>query len=329
MVFGAVYHRERRVPRHVDKDKVPRSSSPVTVYVELPCNIEQAFPTIAWDDLEDCTRKESDSLSSQLNASDGDEQDFGDFALDFIADSPATLESSLSPAELVPFQGCVIPPLTPQHVFPPEKGLTSPNYSCTHAQDGAHSFSSCQTRMGQDMELSHQQVHETLHRNDTSEERHLHLRQLACQAKLLASVLEKLTADREPDISEPARPCGGKSTSPCKRQRLDDSCESSDSVEEILRDVSARCDAVLGAAVGGSALRRDADAIPMYGSFSGLQTSVCNGSSSSEAEEDASSFRTSVREHGTIRTRVFPHGRAFTSGTQHGGYRFRWVPNHN
>ncbi|XP_077417093.1 multicilin [Vanacampus margaritifer] len=331
-VFGAGYHRGRRVLRYVDKlvqGKVPRSSSPVTVYVELPCNIEQAFPTIAWDDLEDCTRKESDSLGSKLNASDGDEQDFGDFALDFIADSPATLESSLSPAELVPFQGCVIPPLTPQHVFPPEESLAPPNSSCTHAEDGAHwtGFSSGQTRIGRDLELNHQ-VPETLHRSDPSEERDLPLRQLACQAKLLASVLEKLMADREPDISKPAKPCGGKSTSPCKRQRLDDSCESSDSVEEIMRDVSTRCDAVLRATVGASTPRRDSDAIPMYGSFSGLQTFVSNGSSS-EAEEDASSFRTSVKEHGTIRTRVFPHGRAFTSGTQHGGYRFRWVPNHN
>ncbi|XP_019742210.1 multicilin-like [Hippocampus comes] len=338
-VFADAFHRGGRIPRHVDKllqDKVPRSSSPVTVYVELPCNIEQAFPTIAWDDLEDCTGKESDSLRSQVNGCDGGERDFGDFALDFVADSPATLESSLYPAELVPFQGCDIPPLTPQHVFSPEEGFTLPNSSCTHDQDGLlwTSFSSCQARMGGAMEANKHpnfpQVPETLRKrqSDPSEEKNLHLRQLACQAKLLASVLEKLMADREPDTSEPARPCGDKSTSPRKRQRLDDGWGSPDLVEEILKDVSKRCDAVLHTNARGSVPRWDKDTIPMYGAFSGLQTSICNDGSSN-AEEDASSFCTSVKEHCTIRTRVFPQGRAFTSGTHLGGFRFRWVPNHN
>ncbi|XP_051923209.1 multicilin isoform X2 [Hippocampus zosterae] len=333
-VFAAAFHRGGRIPRHVDKlleDKVPRSSSPVTIYVELPCNIEQAFPTISWDDLEDCTRKESDSLSSQVNGCDGGERDFGDFALDFMADSPATLESSLSPAELVPFQGCDIPPLTPQHIFSPDEGFMLPNSSCTHDQDALlwTSFSSCQARMGCAMEANNQ-VPETFRKrqSDPSEERNLHLRQLACQAKLLASVLEKLMADREPDTSEPARPCGDKSTSPRKRQRLDDGWGSPDLVEEILKDVSKRCDAVLHTNARGSVPRWDKDTIPMYGSFSGLQTSICKDGSSN-AEEDASSFCTSVKEHDTIRTRVFPQGRAFTSGTHYGGFRFRWVPNLN
>ncbi|XP_061623438.1 multicilin isoform X2 [Phyllopteryx taeniolatus] len=331
-VCGAV--RRTGVPHPVEKDKAPRSSSPLTVYVALPCNIEQgwqAFPTIAWDDLEDCATRESDSLGSQVNESDGDERDFGDFALDFMADSSVNLESSLSPAELVPFQGCVIPPLTPQHVFSPEDGLTLPNSSCAHAQDGAlwTGISMCQARMECAMEVNHE-VPNTLHRrqSDPSEERNLHLRQLACRAKLLASVLEKLMAVREPEINEPARPREGQSTSPCKRQRLNDRCESSDSVEEMLRDVSTRCNAVLHATTGGRAPPQDSDTVPMYGSFPGLQTSICK-ERSSEVEEDMLSFRTSLREHSSIRTRVFPQGRAFTSGTRQGGYRFRWVPNHS
>ncbi|XP_054628593.1 multicilin [Dunckerocampus dactyliophorus] len=321
-----------RRPPAANKAKVPRSSSPVTVYVELPCNIEQAFPTIAWDDLEDCTsvtRREGDSLGSQVNESDGDEQDFGDFALDFMADSPAILESSLCPAELIPFQGCVIPPLTPQPVFSPAEDNLRPNFSTEiNNQNGAlwKGITSYQGRMGCSVEVNNK-VHETLQRRqEESEEKNLHLRQLACRAKLLASVLEKRIT-----VRETAMPSSGKAISPCKRQRLDQGCETSDSVEEMLRDVSTRCNAVLHASAGMNNPQQDSNTIPMYGSFSGLQTSICKESSATtdESEESVSSFRTSVREHSTIRTQVFPHGRAFTSSTQRGGYRFRWVPNHS
>lgn len=49
-----------------------------------------------------------------------------------LSDSPATLENSLSSAELVPFQGCVIPPLTPQHDLSLEESLAE---SSTNADD--------------------------------------------------------------------------------------------------------------------------------------------------------------------------------------------------
>lgn len=51
-----------------------------------------------------------------------------------LPDSPATLESSLNPAELVPFQGCVIPPLSPQWDLSAEDSLVS---SHAEAHDGA------------------------------------------------------------------------------------------------------------------------------------------------------------------------------------------------
>lgn len=56
-----------------------------------------------------------------------------------LSDSPATLESSLSPAELVPFQGCVIPPLTPQWNLSTEDSLvwSSAEAGNQSAQDGA------------------------------------------------------------------------------------------------------------------------------------------------------------------------------------------------
>ncbi|XP_036953637.1 multicilin [Acanthopagrus latus] len=327
-----------------DKVLVPRSSSPVAIHASLA----SAFSTIAWDDLEECAsavRRESDSLGSQVNESDADDQDFGDYALDFMAESPATLESSLSPDELVPFQGCVIPPLTPQRFSPSEDCLvlrSSTEAANPPAQDGAlwRSITQCQGRaLGESMEVN-SQLHETLHRKkeeiDSLQGRNLHLRQLASRAKHLASVLEKLMTVRDPHVREAVMPCSDKtSLSPCKRQRLDEGyeTESSDSVEDMLRDISTRCNAVLHGAAAGTKLQQESESICMYGSFSGLQTSTSKGSSTAadgaESEEIASSFRTSVREHCTIRTQVFPHGRAFTSRTQQGGYRFRWVPNHS
>ncbi|XP_041793950.1 multicilin [Chelmon rostratus] len=352
-VFGAICPNQmgqqgrRAAVSKKGKVLVPRSSSPVSVHVELPCDIEQAFSTIAWDDLEDCAsvvRRESDPLGSQVNESDADDQDFGDYALDFMADSPATLESSLSPAELVSFQGCVIPPLTPQRYFSPEDSLVHSTTEAGNppAQDGAlwKGLTQCQGRaLGNSIEFNNQ-LHQTLHRKqeeiDSLQERNLHLRQLASRAKHLASVLEKLMTVRDPHVREPALPCRDKtSLSPCKRQRLDEGyeTESSDSVEDMLRDISSRCNAVLHGAATGTRLQQEPETIRMYGAFSGLQTSFSKDSSvvrdGAEPEQSVSSFRTSVREHCTIRTQVFPHGRAFTSRTQQGGYRFRWVPNHS
>lgn len=216
----------------------------------------------------------------------------------------------------------------------------------------------------------HETLHRKKEEIDSLQGRNLHLRQLASRAKHLASVLEvstwvnthfhpgfsrtsypwalvfisfsstmflqKLMTVRDPHVREAAMPCSDKtSLSPCKRQRLDEGyeTESSDSVEDMLRDISTRCNAVLHGAAAGTKLQQESESICMYGSFSGLQTSTSKGSSTAadgaESEEIASSFRTSVREHCTIRTQVFPHGRAFTSRTQQGGYRFRWVPNHS
>lgn len=151
---------------------------------------------------------------------------------------------------------------------------------------------------------------------------------------VLTFSLQRLMTVRDPCMREPVASCGDEaSLSPCKRQRLDEGyeTESSDSVEDMLRDVSTRCNAVLHSAATGAKLQQESEAIRMYGSFSGLQTSVCTDSllEETEGEESVSSFRTSIREHCTIRTQVFPHGHAFTSRTQQGGYRFRWVPNHS
>ncbi|CAJ1069245.1 multicilin [Xyrichtys novacula] len=281
---------------------------------------------------------------TQVNEPNTHDQDFGDYALDCMADSPATLESSLSPAELVPFHGCVIPPLTPQRFLSTEDSLVQSSTEAGNqsAQDGAlwMDITQCQEKAwGESMEVNHQ-LKETLQRKqeeiDSLQERNLHLKQLASRAKHLASVLEKLMTDRDSNASEPAMPHGEKtSLSPCKRQRLDEGyeTESSDSVEDMLRDISTRCNAVLHSTAKGTKPHQESETVRMFGSFSGLQTCFSKDSNvttdEAESEESVSSFRTSIREHSTIRTQVFPHGRAFTSTTQQGGYRFRWVPNHS
>ena len=79
-----------------------------------------------------------------------------------LSESPATLESSLSPDELVPFQGCVIPPLTPQRFSPSEDCLvlrSSTEAANPPAQDGAlwRGITQCQGRaLGESMEVNSQ-----------------------------------------------------------------------------------------------------------------------------------------------------------------------------
>uniref|UniRef100_A0AAQ4QCQ0 Multicilin n=1 Tax=Gasterosteus aculeatus aculeatus TaxID=481459 RepID=A0AAQ4QCQ0_GASAC len=276
----------------------------------------------------------------QVNDSDGDDQDFGDYVLDFMADSPATLESNLSPAELVPFQGCVLPLLTTERSFSsgPDLVHCSTGAGLPCVQEGAHWQAIAQYQggaLGDHIEVNNQ-LHETLLRRQEEihclQERSLPLRQLASRAKHLASVLEKLLTVA--DVSEPPMPGSDRtSLSPCKRQRLDEGYETepSDSVEDMLRDISTRCNAVLHGADAGTGPPREAETIRMHGTFSGLQTCFSGSLAADGAAPDqsVSSFRTCVREHCTMRTRVLPHGRAFTSRTQQGGYRFRWVPDHS
>lgn len=142
---------------------------------------------------------------------------------------------------------------------------------------------------------------------------------------------------RDPNVRELVKPSGDRpSLSPCKRVRIDEGYEtqSSDLVEDMLRDVSTRCNAVLHSSAAGTNLQQESKTVPcLFGTFSHFKASVTKEPNTridgAEPEESVSSFRTSVKEHCTIRTQVFPHGHAFTSRTQQGGYRFRWVPNHS
>ncbi|XP_072289985.1 multicilin [Eucyclogobius newberryi] len=337
MVFDALCAIQTENPTE-SKEKlvvpmVPRSSSPVTVYVELPCIVEQAFSTIAWDDFDE-SGDTHDVSSRGYMAKDCDSEDYIlDYAQEFSADSPQ--ESSLSPAEFMPFQGCVIPPLTPQpDFFSEDRELTQyegnlPVQNKANLEEMSQ-YHGCGLRYS-----DHQTLEDKQEEIESNKERNRHLKQLASRAKHLAVALEKLMTVSESNFSDAVTPHEDQPTlSPCKRQRLDEGYETeSDSVEDMLRDVSTRCNAVLHRAAATGPKKIEADSIRMFGSFSGLQTSFSNSNTekkhSLEEGEKGSSFKASVREHSTIKTQVFTHGHAFTTRTQLGGYCFRWVPNLN
>uniref|UniRef100_A0AAY4EBE9 Uncharacterized protein n=1 Tax=Denticeps clupeoides TaxID=299321 RepID=A0AAY4EBE9_9TELE len=74
------------------------------------------------------------------------------------------------------------------------------------------------------------------------------------------------------------------------------------------------------------------DTINMYGVFREFRIARATPSKNrapvetSQSAGEAMCFKTMVREHATVKTRAFPHGKSFTSPTPTGGYRFLWVP---
>lgn len=102
-------------------------------------------------------------------------------------------------------------------------------------------------------------------------------------------------------------------------------------VDEILREISDKCNAALQSmdeSRGPKRPRGEGEAIQMYGAFHGLQT--CSSLSSLDLSgselEEGTSFKMSINTHCNIRTLAFPQGNAFTVRTANGGYKFRWVP---
>lgn len=73
------------------------------------------------------------------------------------------------------------------------------------------------------------------------------------------------------------------------------------------------------------------ETVQVFGSFRGLQVLKATPSATSDLRREGrcAIFKTSIREHSTVRTRVFPHGKTFTSHTPDGGCRFLWIPKQN
>ncbi|XP_051764235.1 multicilin [Ctenopharyngodon idella] len=67
----------------------------------------------------------------------------------------------------------------------------------------------------------------------------------------------------------------------------------------------------------------------IFGSFHGLRVVTETPSIKSDLNMNGEvvCFKTAIRDHNTVKTKVFPHGKAFTSHTPSGSCRFLWVPN--
>uniref|UniRef100_A0A8C4RKM7 Multicilin n=1 Tax=Erpetoichthys calabaricus TaxID=27687 RepID=A0A8C4RKM7_ERPCA len=262
-------------------------------------------------------------------------QEFKDAVESFIPEHPALLQPcfdavglQLSSCDVSAFQACIQSPdsaqqelalPTPLHFTPPAQHVhcqpAPPLHPDHYWKDMADQN---QKALGDALEVNNQ-LHATLSQKEEEivslQERNVQLKELANQAKHLASVL---------DIK-----------SGLKRRRLSDHYEQLPDcmeVDEILRDITDKCNVALHGDAKHPRLCLDErnnsgtpsiERIHMYGAFNGLQTSTTL--STSEMEEGMS-FRTSIRDHCTIRTLAFPQGNAFTTRTNNGGYKFRWVP---
>ncbi|KAJ8380914.1 hypothetical protein SKAU_G00016920 [Synaphobranchus kaupii] len=276
-------------------------------------------------------------------------QDFVDSGVSFIPDSPSLLDTSacssgslpLSDCSLSDFPGCTIFPIPSVLDMPPQQSLsqTPPVPPQALPQDTPleqlfwRNLAEHHQRALGDVLDTNNQLHLTLNKKQEEtrslQQRNLHLKELANQAKHLASVLSRLISPN----GNPTPPGGPPALhSPTKRRRLEWRSEpegggmpAGEEVSRILRDVSERCRAVLQEQAGDQP-----DSARMHGKFQGLLTSTPHSSVrpqvGEEEEAEGTAFRTSIRDHCTIRTLAFPQGHAFTSRTPQGGCRFRWIP---
>ncbi len=74
-----------------------------------------------------------------------------------------------------------------------------------------------------------------------------------------------------------------------------------------------------------------AQRVNIFGAFHGLRVVTQSPSVISDlnmgVDDRKVCFKTAIRDHSTVKTKVFPHGKAFTSHTPSGSCRFLWVPN--
>lgn len=74
-----------------------------------------------------------------------------------------------------------------------------------------------------------------------------------------------------------------------------------------------------------------AQRVNIFGAFHGLRVVTQTPSVISDLNMSGNDgkvcFKTAIRDHSTVKTKVFPHGKAFTSHTPSGSCRFLWVPN--
>ncbi|XP_067850610.1 multicilin [Heptranchias perlo] len=346
-----------------DHQKVRGTNSQVTIYSDASAiTSDSAFVTIdetVWQDLADCTsvlhQESSNELTRQNQpleeTSEFDLQDFKD--VDMIMCDPSSLMQPMSMTDadlplsdyVSDLEACISTSIPGAH-----NSLMEMNLQTDHTQPPEQFWKDVaeenQKALGDALEENeHLQV--TLKRKQyeivSLKERNVQLKELASKAKHLASILDKLMKQECQDANA-TMPETFPWRSPAKRQRVEDTYfdnQDCDKVDEILRDISEKCNVALQTLndtdskhlkrnhySGEASYNESKETINMYGSFNGLQTSMaCNSASLSTSELDNdTSFKTSIRDHCTIRTLAFPQGNAFTTRTPSGGFKFRWIP---
>ncbi|KAG8456623.1 hypothetical protein GDO86_002411 [Hymenochirus boettgeri] len=350
--------KEEPIPR-VPKKIFTETRGPVTIYVDQPASsVDSALSTIDWQDLADCNAViQQDATGGVLSQQqehclpgepEFDLQEFRDVVDHFIADQASLMQSSMGHAgyqlpscDVSVFDSCMANPQQPQpaHLLPIDV-QTIPT-SELYWKDVADQN---QKALG-DALVENNHLHVTLTEKQEEiaslREKNVQLKELANQAKHLASVLDKLMShkSRDKSTSLQTRPSVKRSLEEFYPQGNDSDCSQ---VDEILREISKKCnEALVGSDFSEPKRPRlqpidsmdfqeaGVTKIKMCGAFQGLKTSTGHNSvnmGQTELEEDVS-FRTSIKDHCTIRTLAFPQGNAFTIRTGGGGYKFRWVPN--
>ncbi|XP_041428218.1 multicilin isoform X1 [Xenopus laevis] len=295
------------------------------------------FPNYGYDWQDHCLSGEPDF----------DLQEFRDAVDQFIADQPSLMQPSLGPPEFqlpacnVPvFEPCMTNPLQaqPEHLLPINV-QTIPSTEQYWRDVADHNQKALGDALVENNQL---QVSLTEKQEEivSLKEKNIQLNELANQAKHLSSVLDKLMKERTKQNSGATQ-----GRLPVKRSLEDFYPQSNEpdstQVDEILREISKKCNiALMGSDLSERKRPRlepmdskdwqeeGVTEIKMCGAFHGLKTSTgLNSVNLGDTDLEDVSFRTSIKEHSTIRTLAFPQGNAFTIRTSGGGYKFRWVPN--
>uniref|UniRef100_K7FU92 Multicilin n=1 Tax=Pelodiscus sinensis TaxID=13735 RepID=K7FU92_PELSI len=340
-------------PARAERKPVPRkslaSATPGVVHRDQPPDaLELALATIDWQELAACTSVfqhdcppggrvfQSPCLQTEPEF---DFQEFRDAVDSFICDPSSLMPPPLNAADFTFPLGdaSAFSPCIPRSQNDPLPQMNLPNSAEQYWKDVADQN---QKALG-DALVENNQLHVKLTQKQEEitslKERNVQLKELASQAKQLACVLDKLMIHQSKEGADALLPrsWAKRSLEQLSAARQEDCA----AVDGILRELSDTCLAALQT-IGESreakrprlqaepAGARGSKAGNMHGEFSGLQTCSSRRSvdlSNSELEEGVS-FRTSITEHGTIRTLAFPQGNAFTIRTAAGGYKFRWVP---
>ncbi|KAJ1209963.1 hypothetical protein NDU88_005332 [Pleurodeles waltl] len=343
--------------KHVQRKIFPVGvSGPVTIYTDpCPDTVDSALATIDWQDLADCT-----SVIEQDTANNGTEQqgqclqtepefdlqEFRDAVDSFISDPSSMMPPCLEDVNFQ-LQHCTGSAYDPSPLNTAPDSLLPLGLPVPFAEHYWRGVADQNEKALGDALVQNSQLHLTLNEKQEEisslKERNTQLKELASQAKHLASVLDKLMIRRS---TEDGLLADGFLPRTSAKRNLEELYETSSTddpqVDEILREISEKCNAALQTIDPNSEHKRfkpqseergvnegQGKGISLHGAFHGLQT--CTGQRSlsmggSALQEEGMCFRTSIRDHCTMRTLAFPQGNAFTFRTPTGGYKFRWVP---